>query len=190
MIPPSDWRTKLTLSEEVQWVASRPGATFYDCWEQTTEPGWLIHLAIAGGATQKSLILTACAVARLCLHCIHSLFQEERGRLPRFAIETTEAWTRGEATAEQVEMARQDVWKLTNYGAIYDGAAFAANATTRTITDSIYNAYTFNTVYHTLRAGVASQLICATIRKHLPWERPPRPKGLTIWQRLAEVGDE
>ena len=42
----------------------------------------------------------------------------------------------------------------------------------------------------TLRAGISHEVVTATLRKHLPFERPPRPKGLTIWQRLAEIGEQ
>ena len=112
------------------------------------------------------------------------------------AIETAEAWVRGKATAEQVSRAVDAAYAAR---AVNSAANSAANSAIRTITDvhvdtyttnTYASAYTSNVVYHTLRAGIDSRIVCATIRKHLPFERPPKLKRLTIWQRLAEGGDE
>ena len=151
------WRNRLVYPTELmEWAASRPEATFYDLWDETIDPEWLFYLAEAWGATRQQLVFAACGVARLCLPMNETYV----------SLETAEAWCRGEATEYQVRKCPTD--------AFY----YAVNS----INTSYYSA---STIY-TLRAGIKSPLICATIRKHLPFERPPRPKGLTIWQRLAK----
>ena len=201
MIPFPKWRTNLpprkpeSAMVEVligAWVDSRPEADFITLWDEIIDPECLPYLAKAGGATENQLILAACAVARLCLHLVPE--GEDR---PRVAIETTEAWVRGEATAEQVKAATNDAYdayERTLYPLIEPGiyadnishAIFSAYcATTGNICANKSTTIAFAST-QTLQAGIESQIICATIRKHLPFERPPRPKGLTIWQRLAK----
>ena len=179
MIPLNpDWRSKIQyldtlLGTLVEWAASRPEADFMTLWDETIDPEWLPYLAQAGGATKQEMALAACAVARLCLHLIPE--GEER---PRIAIETAEAWTRGEATAEQVGKAI-----TAAYAAAADAAYAAADADADAAAHAVSSS---SSVAYAIQAGIESQLICATIRKHLVFERPPRPKGLTIWQRLAK----
>jgi len=193
-----DWRKVLTVPEElVEWVASRPEATFYDIWDETINPAWLPHLAEAGGATKQQIVFAACAVARLCLHLV-----PEGENRPRVAIETIEAWCRDEATAGQV---REAINAANAANAAYANAAYAAYAANAayaaayaasavyaaTNSAASYSATNANAAsVYAVRAGIESQLICATLRKNLPFERPPRPKGLTIWQRLAKVGGD
>jgi len=180
-----NWRSKIQyLDTLVEWAASRPEASFHDLWEEAIDPEWLPYLAYAGGATREQMVSAACAVARLCLHLIPE--GEER---PRIAIETAEAWAKGEATTGQVK---------------YATAAYAAASAVHSVAYAVYSAVhsvayaVYSATYavdsaanaaYTLQAGIESQLVCATIRKHLVFERPPRPKGLTIWQRLAKESE-
>jgi len=176
-----DWRKVLTSSSRypgdlVSWVASRPEVTFYDIWDETIDPTWLPYLARVGGATRKQQVMAACAVARLCLPLIPEW--EDR---PRVAIETIEAWCRDEATAEQVREAASTLAAAadSNSSSYYASASAAAYYASTP-------AYSTSSAYYALRAGIEHQLICSTYRKHLVFERSPRPKGLTIWQRLAK----
>jgi len=175
MIPLDYWRSDLLIycdligaNSFVEWVRSHPDASFYDLWEEAIDPDWFTYLAIAGGATKEQLVFAGCAVARLCLHLI-----PEGDDRPRIAIETAEKWCRGEATAEQVKDARNLIPLESKYEVYYWGSTTNFNQA-RTV------------ILYALRAGIYSQLICATLRKYLPFERPPRPKGLTVWQRLAK----
>ena len=181
------WRNKLKYPGDlVEWVASRPEATFYDIWDETIDPMWLTYLATAWATTTEILdhtVLAGCAVARLCLPLI-----PEGDERPRIAIETTEKYIRGEATEVQVIKARNGVWN-----AAPDSALTVSNAAAYAISYAVsshISSHVSSTVYWALRAGIESQVLCATLRKHLVFELPPRPKGLTIWQRLAEGGDE
>ena len=174
----SNWRTELTYPKElVEWAASRPEADFITLWEENIDPNWLHHLAKAGGATKQDITIAACGVARLCLH----LIPKEEIR-PRIAIETAEAWARGEATEGQVIEDSTSAYIFINlaYSAASPSTYYAAQAAASSAT------YSGSTVSYAALAGIESQLICHTYRKHLVFERPPRPKVLTFWQHLAK----
>ena len=188
-----NWRKVLSREEVAQWADSRPKASFYDLWEDTIDPTWPC-LAKAGGATQQQLVFAVCAVARLCLPLL-----PEGDDVPvivvryhpRIIIETAEAWCRGEATEKQVLESRGSARRKVSGGDYLFVTAYAFAAASSAINndkDSIYFYYAY-TVYFAMRAGVESQVACKTLRKHLPFERPPRPKGLTVWQRIA-TGNE
>jgi len=195
LVPHPKWRTNLIKPDElIQWVDSRPEATFYDIWDETINPAWLPCLAKAGGATKQQLVFAVCAVARLCLPLL-----PEGDDVPvivvryhpRIIIETAEAWCRGEATEKQVLESRGSARRKVSGGdyLFVTASAFAAaSSAINNDKDSIYFYYAY-TVYFAMRAGVESQVACKTLRKHLPFERPPRPKGLTVWQRIA-TGNE
>jgi len=176
-----NWRSTLcrtcpTCPGELDfWVASHPEATFDDLWEEVIDPTWLPFLAKAGGATHYQEIVRAmCDVAKLCLHLIP--VWESR---PSIAIETTEAWFRSEATLKQVKKSIKDADKV-----YYDGT-FKDTTESAVLSVCNINSYIYSTVRYAVAAGIESQLICTTIRNRLVFERPPRPKRLTIWQRLA-----
>ena len=180
-----DWRVKISHPDLVPWVNSLPEATFYDLWESNINPDWVFHLAINGGATKQQLVFANCGVARLCLYAV-----PEGENRPRVAIETAEAWARGETTDEDLRKARvAAAFSIFNISEESDAAAFAAyNSAYLVFTTLPFPTYSSK---YALQMGIENQVICATIRKHLPFERPPPPpKRLTIWQRLAEGGDE
>ena len=203
MIPLNpDWRSKIQyldtlLGTLVEWAASRPEADFMTLWDETIDPEWLPYLAQAGGATKQEMALAACAVARLCLHLI-----PEGENRPRIAIETAEAWAKGYASEQIHEVTLAAYAAGRNTFTVASASAFAATAyavyaatnaaaAANTVNHFVNSAaFAANSVAYALQAGIGSQIICATLRKHLPFERPPRPKGLTIWQRLAEGDDE
>ena len=174
-----DWRKILTDNKDlVKWAASRPETDFMTLWDETIDPVWLPHLAKAGGATHKQVVFALCAVVRLCLHLV-----PEGENRPRITIETTEAWCKGEATEEQVkETAGYNPNSRASRAAYYaaHSAIYASNS-------AVYasNASAYNATACALLAGFESQLMCSTYRKHLVFERPPSPKRLTVWQRLA-----
>jgi len=197
MIPNSDWRVALTdnyLPHRidqwlVQWVNSRPEANFITLWDETIDPTWLPYFAEAGGATPQQIILAACGVARLCLPLIPA--GEDR---PRIAIETAEAWCRGEAIQEeQLSKVKTDTplaaslyySHTASLRSSYYAAYTAHYVVCAVCTPSQCCTYIYCAISDALRAGIESQMICATFRKYLPFERTPKPKGLTLWQRLA-----
>ena len=93
-----DILTKLgACAEAVKWAGRK---TPKKAWETCKQSDWLLWIAGKLNIDRKKLVLAACACARTALKYIPA--GEDR---PRIAIETAEAWTRGEATIEQVRTA-------------------------------------------------------------------------------------
>ena len=105
-------KKNLACRPALEWLQAR---TLAEAWEQSERGDWLLWLAAKAGVDRRRLVMAACACARLAL--VHVPPGEER---PRVAIETAEAWCRGEATIEQVRKA------CRNADAAYDAAADAA----------------------------------------------------------------
>ena len=103
--------------ESLQWLGDRD---LVQTWADCERGDWLLWLAAKAGIDCKRLVMAACACARLAL--MHVRVGEERTRI---AIETAEAWCRGEATIEQVREARKNA---AARAAAYDAAraAYAA----------------------------------------------------------------
>ena len=117
--------------ESLQWLGDRD---LVQTWADCERGDWLLWLAAKAGIDCKRLVMAACACARLSL--MHVRVGEER---PRIAIETAEAWCRGEATIEQVREARKNAAARAAAGtgpagAAGDAAATAAYAATRAAT--------------------------------------------------------
>ena len=93
-------KKNLACRPALEWLQAR---TLAEAWEQSERGDWLLWLAAKAGVDRRRLVMAACACARLAL--VHVPPGEER---PRVAIETAEAWCRGEATIEQVKEARRN----------------------------------------------------------------------------------
>ena len=119
-------KKNLACRPALEWLQAR---TLAEAWEQSERGDWLLWLAAKAGVDRRRLVMAACACARLAL--VHVPPGEER---PRVAIETAEAWCRGEATIEQVRKA------CRNADAAYDAAADAAAAAYDAAADAAYDA--------------------------------------------------
>lgn len=84
--------------EAREWLASKKDMR--RAWRACPRADWLLWLAVRASVDRKIVVMTACAVARTALRFVPA--GEDR---PRLAIETTEAWCRGEATIGQVRAA-------------------------------------------------------------------------------------
>jgi hypothetical protein len=84
----------------------------------------MLWLAARARVERKLLVLSACACAREALVYVPKL--ELR---PLKAIETAEAWTRGEATLTEVRSAAYAAYAATTAAAAATDAADAADAT-------------------------------------------------------------
>jgi len=164
MIDPIDLCTSLTPNRS-------------DLWGNDANPIWTVYLAEANGATQQQLVLAACDIARLCLPMIPSGDVDEAFH----AIETTEAWCRGEATAEQVDLTRSNNTPLSSHShalraayltitfavcaAIYDRllpwtfARYSNNAV-RPVSAAVHLA---NTVHLALLAGIPKKMVISIL---------------------------
>ena len=83
--------------EAVQWAGRK---THKRAWKTCRRGDWLLWIAGKLDVDRKWLVLAVCACARTVLNYVPK--GEDR---PRTAIETAEAWTRGEATIDQVRIA-------------------------------------------------------------------------------------
>ncbi len=93
-IPAPMW----TYSEEATaWAKKR---RWLHAWETCEDARWMLHAAAKVGVDPRLVVRAACACARTTLDRVPA--GEER---PRRAIEAAEAWTRGEATLDQVRQA-------------------------------------------------------------------------------------
>ena len=83
--------------EAKEWVGDK---TLEEAWETCERTDWMLWLAAKAEVDRKTVVLAACAVARTALQYV------KPGELrPLNAIETAEAWTRGETTLEEVRRA-------------------------------------------------------------------------------------
>jgi hypothetical protein len=89
-------RDKRACADACEWVGERDAET---AWAECPRADWMLWIA-AKSVDRKRLVWVACQCARLALRHVPA------GELrPLAAIETAEAWTRGEATIEQVRSA-------------------------------------------------------------------------------------
>ena len=107
--------------EATQWAESQPDAE--TAWRQCPRGDWLLWIAARVDIDRKLLVRGACACARTALPRVPA--GEER---PRIAIETAEAWSRGEATIDDVLRAARDAFTVWNNAYAAAVAASAADA--------------------------------------------------------------
>jgi hypothetical protein len=132
-------KKNLACRPALEWLQAR---TLAEAWEQSERGDWLLWLAAKAGVDRRRLVMAACACARLAL--VHVPPGEER---PRVAIETAEAWCRGEATIEQVRKASRNAdaahAAAAAYAAAADAAAYAAYAYAYADADAAAYAYAY-----------------------------------------------
>ena len=112
--------------EALDWLGD---LTFADAWHVCERGDWLLWWAArcpaftAGGALHHEMVLASCEIARTAL--VYVMAGEGR---PLAAIETAEAWTRGDTTIEQAQTA---AWAAHLAADAADASAeAAADATT------------------------------------------------------------
>jgi hypothetical protein len=140
---------------------------------------WLAGRLVKNDEDRKPIVLAACACARLALQYV------PKGELrPLHAIETAEAWCRGEATIEEVRAARAAAYAAYAADAAYAAAADAADAyaaaaaaayaAAAAAAAAAYAAYAADAAaYAAARTKVLAE--CADIvRKMLPLPKLPR----------------
>ena len=123
------WSTKLpadACGEAVTWARTQPSAN--TAWTTCERPDWMLWLLgrlVKTDDDRKAIVLVACACARTSLKYVKA--GETR---PLKAIETAEAWCRGETTIEQVREARYaaDAASAAASAAAYASASAAAAA--------------------------------------------------------------
>ena len=118
--------------KELEKWAKEHGGPLAEIWRDCERGDWLLWLAVRAKIGRRAVVTAACACARTAL--VHVLVGEER---PRRAIETAEAWTRGEAdraavraAAHAAEDAAFAAYSADAYAAGYAASASAASAYT------------------------------------------------------------
>jgi hypothetical protein len=113
------WLTKeKACSEAMEWLEARDGR---QAWEECPRGDWLLWWAVKRKIDRKLLVMATCGCARLA--SLHVKAGELR---PLKAIETAEAWCRGEVALKEVHDAAYAAAAAGAYAASY--AAYAAAA--------------------------------------------------------------
>jgi len=121
------------------------------------------------GRSRQQLVLIACDIARLCLHLLPK--GEDR---PRVAIETAEAWARGEATRERViqayEIAEAALNTALHFGNTKSATYYAAWTSISAALSDFLGGSAFDhccdTAHYATEAGIDTKVIEETLRTH------------------------
>jgi len=152
--------------EVVAWVGNRDITA---AWAECERADWMLWLADRVMA-RKPVVLAACACARTALQYVPA--GEDR---PRVAIETTEAWARGEVTIAEVRTA--DAYAAA-YAAAYAYAAYAAYAAAA--------AYAYAAAYVAAYAAAAAAAYAdATARKVALAQMADLVRGIIVADQVA-----
>jgi len=150
--------------EAKEWVGDK---TLEEAWETCERTDWMLWLAAKAEVDRKTVVLAACAVARTALQYV------KPGELrPLNAIETAEAWTRGETTLEEVRRAAY----AASYAAVSDAAAASyAAAAASYAADAAYTVadYADDAAAYADDAWPAAKaehlrVMCEVVRRHYP----------------------
>lgn len=92
----------------VDWLRESQHPDLASAWAVCPRGDWMLWLAgrmagPPGSDSRRPLVLAACACARTALHVYEERFPGDPR--PRRAIEAAEAWARGEATLDDVQVA-------------------------------------------------------------------------------------
>lgn len=114
------------------WVGSKP----LECaWSECERGDWMLDWAVANGADRKLVVMAACACARTALQYVRA--DEDR---PRAAIETAEAWARGEASAEEAWRAADSAYSAYVNACSCTAHEYAADAAYGAVSAIAYDA--------------------------------------------------
>ena len=105
--------------EGIRWL--RKQSTPDQSWRLCERPDWMIWYAARRGVDRMIIAKIACDCARTALR-----FVPEGDARPLLCIEATERWIVGEATIEEVRIARRAAY--TDAATYADAAAYAAAA--------------------------------------------------------------
>jgi hypothetical protein len=147
-------------SESVGWVGRKSLRT---AWRLCDRGNWMMWLAGRVDVDRRLLVLAACDCARLAL-------RHARGPGALHAIETAEAWTRGEATIVQVRTAAYASARAGRAAAYAYARASRANSAAYAAADAAaYAAYDSTYAYAAADAAqhAAIAYVAATFAEHV-----------------------
>jgi hypothetical protein len=166
----------------LEWLEQRNSD---EMWEHCERPDWLLWWA-ARHVPRKELVLVACQCARLALPYV------DAGEIrPIKAIETAEAWTRGEVELEEVKGAANAAYYAANAACAASRAASrAAYAANSAASAAEAAALAANAAYYAADAAsraasraayvtrtAAQSRMCEIIRQQWPTCPEPGRKG-------------
>lgn len=108
-------------SEAIEWAGAY--ISLRAAWDTCERSDWLLWYASRRGVDRNLVVLAACACARTAIP--YAPAGDDR---PRIAIETTEAWTRGDATLADVRAAAYAAASSAAYASAAASSAAAAYA--------------------------------------------------------------
>ena len=154
----------------LEWLEQRNSDKM---WTQCKRPDWMLWWA-APYVPRQELVRVTCKCARLALPYVAA------GELrPLRTIETTEAWTRGEATLEEVRSAARAAFAATYAddraaSAAAEAAAFIADVADVANFANAADVAAYAAAYAADAAGSAAQAqMCELIRQK--WPKCPEP---------------
>ena len=122
--------------KEAQEWAEEHGGPLEDLWRDCERGDWLLWLAAKAGVDRRTVVTAGCACARTALQYVPA--GEER---PRRAIETAEAWARGEVGRAAVQAAVHAAEDAAFATAGFASAACAASAADYAASAAAYAGY-------------------------------------------------
>ena len=164
-------------TESTAWIRSLPpDTTARQAWQLCQRGDWMLWLLgrlsdPPESDARKRLVLCTCECARLAI--VHVPTGEDR---PRIAVETAEAWARGQATIKQVIAASADsaYAAYAAYAAAYAAYAASAAGAACAANSAAYAAYAADSA----AARTKALATCADIvRTHYPHAPHIRGKG-------------
>ena len=191
------WSTKLpadACGEAVTWARTQPSAN--TAWTTCERPDWMLWLLgrlVKTDDDRKAIVLVACACARTSLKYVKA--GETR---PLKAIETAEAWCRGETTIEQVREARYAADAASSaaasasaYASAYAASAAAAASAYASAyaaaadADAAYDAAADAADARSKARNEMADIVRAMVPMPRPWE-----EGMTMATATANVSSE
>jgi hypothetical protein len=158
----------------IKWVGKK---TLEEAWATCERADWMVWLLFRihdGGPwsdNRKRLMPMLCEIVREALPTFEKVYPDDKR--PRNAIETLEAWARGEATQEEVERAARSAWAAS----ASDTAARSASASVAWAATAARSAWAASASDTAAWAASASAAWAATaamatwttiVRKHFP----------------------
>ena len=152
----------------IGWAYMLPdGTTPQQAWDRCSRPEWLLwwagrHAGPVGSYGRRRFALACCEVTRTVLHMV-----PDEDDCARIAVETVEAWARGDAWAPTLEDARRAASATDNIAGVCGAnATNAAICATNAVGSSPATAS--HVASYALCAGADPKTLDAIIRRHYP----------------------
>lgn len=173
MTPAVRLREIHACSDAVEWVEAHPRLSAALLWATCPHGDWLLWIATRYKVEHRLLVLAACDCAQTALAYVPA--GEDS---PRHAVETAEAWARGEATLDQVRHAANDAGvtacNVARFGSGFPAHAAAAVRAAASAADAVYDArFAASAAFATEHSHAHSYepYQCANlVRKRISWD--------------------